>query len=735
MVIIEDLNTSSKVATYLREKGKNIIPIVHGTKVPPKGFSLEDYFDKQCDYPITDDMSIAMLHGHVSDTFGIDIDMKNGGGWEDAIHVVAKDIEKILSRTMVVKTPKQGCHFIVKPMGALPPKNAKYFNSDGIEIDIKTQGGYTLLPPSIHPEKQLGRYQFISETLETDPTSWEEFEAHIESKGFFTKESSEERSLSISKYDYNDLIKGKFARGERRVKQNSLYIKKRIMGSSVENARNAIIAVNKKCPEPLDEKEVETNITSAERFYLSRVKDNEKEYGVQKKQNKQEEDKELIDNTALAIRSKYHFVTLRKLEAMLVYDGKIYDDLAAESLIKENTESMIGNCTTHQRMEVLNKIKAQTYVDIERFDDDPKKLTVPNGILDLDTLKLSPHSPKNLSRIMIPVEYHKPEFDIDERTLFEDVEKNLKSTLFWKYLQSSFTINDKLLKEDFEMILEIMSSFFVKRNIDEKAFMFLGSGQNGKSILLEYMSVMMGQKNITNITLQDLEEDRFMRAELHGKLANIYTDLQANELRHTGKIKAITSNEGIQVQKKHQQSFSMYPFAKIIFSCNRFPKVFDQSQGFFRRWIIVKWQRNFENDKEGDPKLKEKLVQNKDEMGKVFSVLVNIARNLNKNSRFTHTKSWKQVQKEWNENADPVDDFAINYIIDSEGNRTKRDTYHFYKQIMFEKGEAVLGIGQFGRAFAEYYDDDVTRIDGKSERVWLNIDFKMPKQVKLKDSE
>ena len=55
--------------------------------------------------------------------------MKNGGGWEDAIHIVAEDIQKLLKKTIVVKTPKQGCHIILQPIGDLPPKNSKYLSN------------------------------------------------------------------------------------------------------------------------------------------------------------------------------------------------------------------------------------------------------------------------------------------------------------------------------------------------------------------------------------------------------------------------------------------------------------------------------------------------------------------------------------------------------------------------------------------------------------------------------
>ncbi|MCZ6582344.1 MAG: bifunctional DNA primase/polymerase, partial [Thaumarchaeota archaeon] len=270
MVDIDDLNTSSKVAEYLRSKGKNIIPIVSGTKAPPAGFKLADYFDKPCDYPIKDTDSIAILHGKISNSFGIDIDMKNGGGWEDAIHVVANSIDKILSKTMVVKTPRQGCHFIVEPIGDLPPKNAKYFRKDGVEIDIKTQGGYTLLPPSIHPEKQLGRYQFISETLELDPTDWLMFESHLAAKGFFLKEDIENKDLH-SDYDLDKLLLGKFVRGSRRKSLNSLYCKMRVRRWSEKLCVKKIQEINRKLAEPLPDKELEYNIKYSESFFSHQV--------------------------------------------------------------------------------------------------------------------------------------------------------------------------------------------------------------------------------------------------------------------------------------------------------------------------------------------------------------------------------------------------------------------------------------------------------------------------------
>jgi len=439
------------------------------------------------------------------------------------------------------------------------------------------------------------------------------------------------------------------------------------------------------------------------------------------------EGKDKIDSVAAELQRQYNFVTLRKTEEILLYNGKIYDKIQAESIIKEDTEKLIPNCTTHDRHEVINKIKAKTYTDLEKFDTDPNLITLENGILNLETLELMPHTPKHLSRVLLPVEYHPPEH--------EDIEDNLKDTLFYKFLKSSFTVDGKFRQKDFETVLEIISSPIIKRHIDEKAFMFLGQGENGKSVCLSYIQSIIGKNNVSSITLQDITDDKFMRSNLDGMSANIFSDLEQNELRKTGKIKAITSNEPIEVQRKHQQPFTLHPFCKLLFSCNRFPKVYDQTQGFFRRWVIVKWDRNFENDPERIEYLKEKLDEKQDEKNLVFSCLVRIANKLNKAGKFTHSKDWKTIQKDWNANADPIDDFDSNHIIDSETNKTKRETYQFYKEYCYDKGETPLGMGKFSKAFAEYHDEDRTKEEGKTERVWLNIDFKKPQQSTLNEAD
>lgn len=443
------------------------------------------------------------------------------------------------------------------------------------------------------------------------------------------------------------------------------------------------------------------------------------------------EDIDKIGNVCKVLNEFYNFKNPYEL---LLYDGMIYNQHKAEKIINRQTERLIPNCTKNNRKEVLSKMEVLNYVDLKEFDADPNKLTLLNGILDISTLELLPHTADNLSKILYPLEYTKPEFEINDKTIFKDIEKNLKDTLFWKYITSSFTINRITNLVNLETVLENIACVFIKRAIDDRAFIHLGGGNNGKSVLMKYIQSLLSLDNFTSIPLQTLGSDVFAIADLEGMSACIYADLEENALKVSGSTKNIIGGEPIRAQKKYGQGFTLISFAKFIYSCNRFPKVFDQSEGFFRRWIIIKWDRDFENDPDKIQDLDKKLINNTEEKNKVFSCLVYLSKKIHDTGKFTHTKPWRENQKEWNTNAQPLDSFIESYIIEDafeNSRKTKIDTYQFYKQTMYDLGELPLSMKKFGAAMQELFDD--AKIE--NTRYWLNIDFKLPKQIKLRGTD
>lgn len=264
--------SSKEVAEYLRNvKGFNIVPIKYKTKVPELN-SLSEYFNKKCDLPISDNQSIAILHGKLSGTYAIDLDHP------DIITDLFNDANLILKNTLVIKTPKQGYHIIraIKD-NDFPPLNIKLINHEGKKIDIKTEGGYTLLPPSVHDEVN-GNYQFVSDTLDPLPVRWSDTLKILEDFGYFEEGKLKEKMFGDTLKCYNnwpleELLKGGYTKGERRRKQNSLYVKMRKEGKSENEAVNMVLRVNESCrPEPLDDNELKHNLRHSESFY-QKIKD------------------------------------------------------------------------------------------------------------------------------------------------------------------------------------------------------------------------------------------------------------------------------------------------------------------------------------------------------------------------------------------------------------------------------------------------------------------------------
>ena len=461
---IDSLNTSCKVTDYFRSKGKNIIPIVPGTKVPPRGLALESYFIKSCDVIIKDSDSIALLHGKISNTFAIDIDMKNGGKWEDAILIVAEDIQKLLKKTIVVKTPKQGCHIILQPIGELPPKNAKYFNKEGIEIDVKTQGGYTLLPPSIYTQKELGKYQFISETLETLPVDWITFESHLASKGFFLKEDMDNKDLH-SDYDLDKLLRGKFPRGIRRKSLNSLYCKMRVRRWSENLTVKKIKEINRKLPEPLPDKELEYNIKYSESFFSHQVQPSLDDYNKTKDKPKNKSKRFSPYDAAEHLMEEFTFVSH--------ISGEIF--YYANGIFRKNGKILISKkCRQYWEVldidttiinEVINIIRDKTTIlsdddNSEIFDTDYTKLILKNGMYDFENNCFSDYNSSVISTIKHPIFYDSlkecPKFDKFISSCFDS--DPIRISQIWEMMALCLSKNISFKRDLSIMALGVMAS-------------------------------------------------------------------------------------------------------------------------------------------------------------------------------------------------------------------------------------------------------------------------------------
>jgi putative DNA primase/helicase len=101
------------------------------------------------------------------------------------------------------------------------------------------------------------------------------------------------------------------------------------------------------------------------------------------------------------------------------------------------------------------------------------------------------------------------------------------------------------------------------------------------------------------MSLHSLESDRFAAARLMGKLVNICPDLPSAYLESTSVFKAIVGGDRIPAEYKFHDGFDFEPFARLLFSANHPPKSGDSSEGFFRRWVVLPFEKTFSPDRPG----------------------------------------------------------------------------------------------------------------------------------------
>ncbi|MEJ7743191.1 MAG: phage/plasmid primase, P4 family [Nocardioidaceae bacterium] len=197
-----------------------------------------------------------------------------------------------------------------------------------------------------------------------------------------------------------------------------------------------------------------------------------------------------------------------------------------------------------------------------------------NGLLDLSSGELLPHSPDHLCTVQLPVR-HDPDATCPHIDQF---------------------VRDTFPEDAFDLAYELLALVMVPDPSIQKAVLLLGPGGNGKSVWLRVMQRFLGPDNYSTVPLQRLEAERFSASRLQGMLANICADLPATDLKSSSVFKGITGGDRITAERKYHDSYDLYPFCKLIFSANTAPRTPDASDAFFQRWIVVPFDRTFRGE-------------------------------------------------------------------------------------------------------------------------------------------
>jgi phage/plasmid-associated DNA primase len=77
-------------------------------------------------------------------------------------------------------------------------------------------------------------------------------------------------------------------------------------------------------------------------------------------------------------------------------------------------------------------------------------------------------------------------------------------------------------------------------------------------------------------SLQQIDKDKFAIADLFGKMANTFADLESMKLLETGNYKMAVAGDWLQGEHKFEDSFKFRNKAKLWFSTNEIPESDDK---------------------------------------------------------------------------------------------------------------------------------------------------------------
>lgn len=263
----------------------------------------------------------------------------------------------------------------------------------------------------------------------------------------------------------------------------------------------------------------------------------------------------------------------------------------------------------------------------------PETINCINGQIepDGDGWALVDHKRENYRTTQIPVEY----------------DPKATAPLFEKYLGEIFE-EDEDREDKIKALLELMGYTLMSHARHELFVILIGSGANGKSVLLHVLEKLCGAENVAGVQPSNFDRS-FQRAHLDQKLANIVTEIRQGEVIADAELKGIVSGEKSTVEHKFQDPFDMHPFATCWFGTNHMPHTRDFSDALFRRALILTFNRTFLPHQK-DPTLKTKLEQ---ELPGILNMALAAYGRASQHG-FTMPASSEAAKQEWRLEADQV---------------------------------------------------------------------------------
>jgi P4 family phage/plasmid primase-like protien len=350
------------------------------------------------------------------------------------------------------------------------------------------------------------------------------------------------------------------------------------------------------------------------------------------------------------------------------------------------------------------------------------KLNFKNGVLDLETGKMEPHSTKYGFTYTIPYDYA-PKGDCPT---------------FKQFLRDISCNDDELATLIAEYMGYCLSG--ADPELVQKCAVLYGDGANGKSVLIHLMRELVGEDNCTSMSIGSLQKDNY-RYQLMNKMFNVSGEAPNDAFMNSEIFKGIVGGDTIEVRRLYKEPVMWKCTTKLMFACNELPFTNDFSYGLSRRLLIIRFGQTF-TDKKGnrDPHILKKLLA---ERSDIFAYCLAKFKKVAANGyNFTIPLTVEQELEDYIEDADTVAKFVVDmckYDADFKATVSGQTIYNLFAMWCDDNNQKLISypsfIRRFGKKIATRFPGiERTRpINGDGRRTrsytFLRIDAVSPSQM------
>ena len=378
-------------------------------------------------------------------------------------------------------------------------------------------------------------------------------------------------------------------------------------------------------------------------------------------------------------------------------NGRGVAESEAEVLLKGFAKGQVVN-------EIISKIKRKTYIDFDRFNIVPDdKICVINGVINLFTNELLPHSEEYYFKTKLPIIYNPA----------------AKCPHFKKLVDEAF------YPADIPAFQEWLGYCLCPQYFEKKATILFGDHDTGKTTIINIITKFIDKKNISGLTLQQIAiGDSFDLLQLKDKYMNIFDDLSDRDINAPGGLKMVTGGGWVDAEIKFGDYVKFRTFAKLLFGTNKIPAVKDpDDEAYWSRWMPFPLD-NAVPIEEQDKEL-EKKCSTEEELSGILNWALEGLQRLKNNKKFSYQRSIKEVKYIMQYSSHQLAAFASDALENVENEEvSKEEMYEAYSRWCIINEKTRCTKDQLGKQLIKVVGYILSSETGSKGRFWKHAKIK-----------